>query len=709
MTKYSLNLVQFALCGLCVHGSTLVYAEQVSVLPAISVIGEREADTTSFESINSTGSRLGVSIKEIPASVEVIDRESMRERGDRTVVEAVSKAAGVTGGVTGGTPGLFSVRGFTNNGVTWLYDGVRVPGGTGMSARVMDTANVDRVEVLRGPASVLNGEGGTGATINLVSRAASFSEQPEEVDYTFSSYDSHRLHLGTGGAINDEVIAFRADISTSRYGSDVDDEEHALDRFTGSLLFQINDDLSTTLEVDKMQDESDNFYWGTPMVDGKLQRSLRQVNYNHLNDDVFESDTLWLRSNLNWQPSEAFQLRNQIYYYDSYRNWRNVESYQLNAGEPETVTRSWWGNLDHDHQLIGDRLDGLVVGSIGSMQNRIVVGMDVNQTEFETKRNGFPGSDTVDAFNPPVVDFISVAGVYKSPARDVTIDQWSVFLEDQLSITDQFKLVGGWRHDKFSTDWIYLDQAGSPSESKTHSFDSWRAGAVYDISSSTTVYVSYSTAAEPGGTLLLLNRNQSQLDLTTAKQIELGLKQSFWNEQGEWTAAVYEIEKENLFVTDPLNPSNRLPVGSQSSEGVELSIGLLPTAQWRIDGNIAYVNAQYDDYSTGNPPVSFADNTPPGVPTLTANLGARYNLNESWAFGAWASYVDEVYTNDANTVKLPEYTTLDLSLDYSFNQNTDVGFRVRNATDEFYATWYYASQAVIANPRNYELSLRMTF
>lgn len=688
-------------------------AQEARELPAVTVSGERDTRVIALDQPASTGSGLGITVREIPASIDVISQEVMRERGDRTMVEAVGRVAGMTGARVGGSHIGFSARGFIENGVTWLYNGVRIPGSSNFSSRILDTANYDRIEVLRGPAAVLNGEGGTGATINLINRSPAFAPQPVEVDYAFSSFRSHRLHLGTGGAIKDDAVAYRADFSTSHYGSNVHGERTALDRFTGSLLFKLSDSLRLTLELDRMRDDVEDLYYGTPLVNGRIDRSLRRVNYNNLTDNVYESDTTWLRANLEWQVAPDVVVRNHTYHYDSYRNWRDVNDFTFIAGARPTVRRSTWSDLDHDHQVIGNRLDALFKGDIGGLKNRLLVGTDVNRTDFKTRRNGFPaGTEApVDAFNPPAVPLSNGTSVFRSPARDVAINQWSVFAEDQLSLSPKLKLVGGLRHDRFGIDWIYYDQAGAPRESKDHAFTSWRAGALYDLAPGTTGYVAYATAVEPGGSLVILNRNQSQLDLTTARQLEVGIKQNLWGGRGEWAAAIYDIRKRNVFVPNPVRPSERLAVGRQSSRGVELSIGLRPTRQWRIDGNVAYVDARYDEFSAGNPPVSLAGNVPRLVPKWVANLGVLYQPTESWTFGGWARHVGRSYINDANTLDLPSYTTLDLSADYQVTRTLDVGFRIRNATDALYAETSYgpAAQVLIANPRTYEVSLRMRF
>ena len=709
---YKMNLyyiVLFYWIGFLFCGAAMAEDESTTLSDIIVTDKSVDTRTLKLDEEAQTASRLGIQIKDTPASIEVVDQYTMQARGDRTVLEATEKMAGFSSQHTPGTPGSFSVRGFKGNSVAWLYNGVRIPGGSGMSARGIDTANLERIEVLKGPASVLYGEGAIGAAVNLITRLPTFDEQPLEIDYAYSSFDSYRFHLGGGGVLKEDLATCRVDVSTNRYGSDVDDERNNLDRINASVLIQPTDTIAITLELDRMEDDAENIYYGTPLVDGEIDETLREVNYNNLTDNVYGSDTTWLRANLEWTPTSNWKVSNQLYSYDSYREWRNVEHYTYNGGATPTVSRDWWGDLDHDQQVVGNRLDILNLANVFGFANRFLVGADISRVDFQSKRNGFPGLDEVDAYNPPQVDFISVAGVNSSLARDVEIDQWSLFAEDQFAITDGLKLVGGARFDSFDTRWIYYDQDGYPEENKKHEFTTWRLGVVYDLIKNLTLYGQYATAVEPGGTLLLLNREKSQLDLTEASQIEIGLKQMLWDNRAMWTLAVYDITKENLFVSDPDSPSDVLPVGQQSSKGVEFSVGIKPTAQFQIDANIAVVDAEYDDYLTGNPPVSYTGNTPPFVPKWVANLGLSYLPTEDLRLNAWLRHVDSMYMDDKNTIELPDYTTLDLSAEYKLTSSTDIGFRVRNVTDEVYAHSSYSGQLLLADPRTYEVSLSVRY
>lgn len=198
----------------------------------------------------------------------------------------------------------------------------------------------------------------------------------------------------------------------------------------------------------------------------------------------------------------------------------------------------------------------------------------------------------------------------KTPARETTVRQASLYLEDLLEITPQLKLMTGLRHERIQGRWLWLDRSGHPQARKTHRYTAWRAGVVYEAVPDLHLYASLSTAAEPGGTLLLANPQQSQLRLTTARQAEIGVKQSLWEGRGEWTVALYDIRKRNVFVPDPQRPADRIAIGQQSSRGLELTAAWRPAPQWQLQANAAWVRARYDDYQSGNPPVSYNGHRP---------------------------------------------------------------------------------------------------
>ena len=687
-------------------------AEQA--LPEVKVQGARDAGTLKLEEKSSTATRLGVTIRETPASVEVIDAETIYERGKRTVAEALEGATGLTVGTPGGSYGVVTSRGFEGNSVRYLYDGVPLID-SGMVTRPGGTFNIDRIEVLRGPASVLHGMQGIGSAVNFVSKSPTGTEEPLDVQIGAGDRNAWRLGLGKGGRIGDTSASYRVDASTSRFDTFVQGNRHQYDRLTGALRFDLSTSLALTLQADYLHDEQRDAYWGTPLNAGRIDPALKNINYNNLTDNVFRGTTTWLRANIDWKPSQAWEVRNSTYHYDSFRDWRNVENYAYNAAAG-TVTRSSFGDLDHDHRMTGNRTDVLYKGELFGLKNRVAFGFDANRTSFLGKRNGFPGTQTVNAFAPPEISFFSVAGVVpKFPARDVDISQWSVFVEDQLSVTERLKLVAGLRYDDIDARFVRTDN-GAVQVAPIEFRKKWtplgtRAGFVYDVTRQLAWYGQYTSATEPVGTLLLLTQTNFNFNLTQGKMWETGLKGDFWGKRGEYVASVYRIVKKNVLI--PVSATVTEQAGQQSSRGIELSAGVRPNARLKLEANAAILDARFDVFNqnVAGVIVSRAGNLPQNIPEKILNLGARYKFVPDLEGSAWLRHVGRRFTDIPNAITMPAYSVLDLSLGYRLDRRQELQFWVRNAADKLYAQYRGATdnQVILGAPRSIELVYRGQF
>jgi iron complex outermembrane receptor protein len=697
-----------------VHAQTPAKPAVEQTLGDVTVRGVADPGTLKLDDNASTATRLGVTIRETPASVEVIDSVTIAERGKRTVAEAIEGGVGLTVGTPGGSPGSVTSRGFTDGSVRYLYDGIPLID-SGMVTRPGGTFNIDRIEVLRGPASVLHGMQGIGSAVNFVSRAAAPVEQPLDVEIGLGNQNARRFGLGKGGRIGDSIVSYRADVSTNRFDTFVSGNRHEYERLTGSLRFDFSRQLSLTLQADKLRDRQEDAYWGTPLNNGRIDTALRNINYNNLTDNVFSGDTTWLRATLDWKPNDAWEIRNSLYHYDSFRNWRNVESYAYNAAA-RTVTRSSYGDLDHDHRMTGNRLDLLHKGTLFGMKNRFAFGFDMNRTEFLGQRNGFPGTQTVNAFAPPESSFFAPTGVIgKFPARDVSINQWAVYAENQLSVTERLKLVAGLRLDDIDASFVRTDN-GAVQIAPVNFAKRWtpvgtRGGFVYDISRDLTWYGQLTSATEPVGTLLLLTQTNFNYNLTRGRMLESGFKGNFWDRKGEWSAAAYRIVKSDVLV--PITPAITEQAGQQSSRGIELSVGVRPTPALKLEANAAILKARFDVFNenVAGVTVSRAGKQPQNVPEQVFNLGARYKFVPQVEGSAWIRHVGKRYTDTANLIEMPAYSVLDLSLGYRIDRKSELQFWVRNAADKLYAQYRGASnsQVILGAPRSVELVYRGSF
>lgn len=703
-----------AAAAAAVAPGALAQATADQSLPEVKVQGTRDTGTIKLEETSSTATRLGVTIRETPASVEVVDQETIYERGKRTVMEALEGATGISVGTPGGSAGVVTSRGFSEGSVRYLYDGIPLID-SGMVTRPGGTYNIDRIEILRGPASVLHGMQGIGSAVNFVSKLPTGVEEPLDVQLGLGDRNSRRIGLGKGGRIGKSSASYRVDASTNRFDTFQAGNRHEYDRFTGALRFDLAPTVSLTLQADYLRDDQKNAYWGTPLNAGRIDPALKNINYNNLSDDVYRGTTTWLRANLEWKPSEAWEVRNSLYHYDSFRDWRNVENYSYNAAAG-TVTRSSFGDLDHDHKMVGNRTDVLHKGTLFGLKNRFAFGLDVNRTDFLGKRNGFPGTQTVSAFAPPEVSFFSVAGVVpKFTARDVQISQWAAYAENQLSVTDRLKLVAGLRYDDIDARFIRTDagavQVAPVTYGKQWSPVGTRAGFVYDISRELSWYGQLTQATEPVGTLLLLTQANFDYELTKGRMWETGLKGDFWSKRGQWMTSVYHIVKKDVLI--PISPTVTEQAGQQSSRGIEVSVGVRPTPVLKIEANASILNARFDNFNqnVAGTIISRAGNVPQNVPEKVFNLGARYKFIPEVEGSAWVRHVGRRFTNVANTIPMPAYSVLDLSLGYKLNRANELRLWVRNATDKLYAQYRGAgdNQVILGAPRSVELVYRGQF
>ncbi|MEG0447170.1 MAG: TonB-dependent receptor, partial [Comamonas sp.] len=197
--------------------------------------------------------------------------------------------------------------------------------------------------------------------------------------------------------------------------------------------------------------------------------------------------------------------------------------------------------------------------------------------------------------------------------------------------------------------------------------------------------------------------------LTKGRQIELGLKQQLGNGRGEWTVAVFDIAKKDIITRDPNRPSESIQGGKQSSKGVEFTAALNATKSLRFEGNLAYVDAQFDELREGSSGISRAGNRPANIPQYSANLWAHYSVSD-WRASLGLRHVGSRFNDNANTSVLPGYTVADAVLSWQFNPKTRLSLVGRNLTNKTYAASAYGStQWLLGNRRSFEITAHMRF
>lgn len=649
-------------------------------LPAVTVQAQAAQEgETSLHTPTTAGSRLDLSALQTPASTTSLSGAEVRERNNRSVQDAVTRTPGIS---TIGTPGnggtALSARGFTGHSSTMqLYDGTRQYIGAGTVTFPVDTWSVERIDVLRGPASVLYGEGATGAVINVVPKKPFAGEIRNHLRVGYGSDDRRQAALDSGGSLNDG-LSYRLNINQQASNGWVDRGDSESLALSAALRWDASDDLSFSLSHDQ-GDQSPERYFGTPLVDGKYREGIRERNYNVANADIRYNDQI-TRLSTDWRINDALSASNQLYYIKTQRYWRNAETYRWQPGD--LINRSSFYEIKHTQEQVGDRQSFTLDHSLFGLDSRTVVGVDYNRIHFARQH------DFASSFSDTVPLAGSGGGQYQSndprgygPRERNLARQFSLFAENRTQLSERLSLVTGVRRDQ-----VHIQRDDLLSESsvdRSLSGGNWRAGLVFALTPELSLYGQYATSTEGVNNLLTLSPSQQQFDLSEAKQSEIGLKQMFWNGQGEWTLAAYHIVKKKLLSREtPASPTEQ--IGQQSSDGLEATLELALGHGWQVSANAALVRAEYDDFVEGGGDRS--GNRPSNVPRRTANLWLNKALGQGVDVGMGARYVDARYADTANQIEVPGYTVVDANIAWQALPDVRLGLELNNLFDRQYAT-----------------------
>ena len=715
--------------------ATADHADQAATLSTVEVRATRDTDSDGLQLSRQAGtaSRLGLSLRETPASVEVLTQDTIAQRGGRTLTEVLRGAVGVSGGNPPSAPTTLSMRGFTS--ALYLYDGIR-SSGAGVTNRVEDTWNYDRIEILKGPASVLNGDAAIGGIVNFIAKRPDRAASGSEAFVSYGSYGSVRAGVGTGGALG-EASAYRVDYShnDSRAGNVARNGEK-MDHLTTALAVELGAGARLDLSFDYMKDDN-QAYFGTPLVpaafatrpsgvvstpDGRvIDRSIAANNYNVL-DNVNMSDTYWLRAKLSGHLGSAWTWRNELAANQAERIFKNAESAVFAA--PDRIRRDQT-LITHDQHYLFDRFDLSHNGQLGGFDNRVVIGAELSKTAFDSQRRfsdsaaSTAAALTVAAWRPQVGYFNEAPGLSTGAGNrtDTTSDvkTRSLFMEDALKLSPRVTLVAGLRYDHTDVQRTIRDLNTSTYSAfgADYSAVSTRVGGVFNVNQESTLYAQFTNATIPVNTLFLYSLANTAFAPSRGKQAEVGFKQSLAGNQIEWTAALYRIELNNVLSRDAVNPALTVNNGSQSSKGIELAAAWRASRQLTLSGNVAVLDAGYDtlvEASAGSS-VSRVGNVPTNVPERVANLFATYRLDGVPAeLYVGVNHTGAMFTDTANQIRINGHTTADAAVSYRLKPAL-LTLRVRNLSDKLYATYggRAASQVLLAPLRTVELSAKFDF
>lgn len=731
-------MLKLGSCFLCsVTGSFLLsfpaYAQPGMVVEHI-VIHHHDVSQTMIPAV---GGRLSLTLRHNPATLDVINQKTIKTYGYAHVEEASDSAPGVTSGGSPGNPAQIMMRGFTGSQILMLRDGIYY-GPTTIVNRPMNTFNLEDIQILKGPSSVLYGQGAVGGTVDVRSRTPALDDRVHV--NTLVSYGSFNTwNAGLGGSIPlTSTLALRADFSrTSSDGYVKGADPHSND-LTLALRWKPSQVFSARLGLDYLTDRLST-YFGAPLVPldrtgdaaSGLLRSRQGWgltnkalwHYYNVPDAHAGSTNVLSTLHMDWQATPHLSLHNRSSFLYADRKWNNAESYtyitdqqQIDAANHPIpsgqIGRDRFYVFQNQHQ-VGDTLYANWKTTFLGLNNSFVMGGDAYYIRFIRNR-GFPDADYADAvpYDAPsggtVGPFPGELPYRKSPT---TLVDGAVFMEDVLTLRDNLRLVGGYRYD-----WLFLDRQNygkngafntATSFIRHYNPHNFRIGPVFDLTPSISLYGTLTTAEDPpGANLFLANRNQFT-GLSRTRQEEIGVKGSFWQDRAASNLAFYDIRRNQILVaTGPDTVANG---GAQISRGLEWDGRIRLGHDVALSANVAYTFSRYRHFHP------FASNHQvPDVPAVTSNVWGIWSHVAGLPadMGLGMRYVSSRKGDYANNVTLNPYAVANLFVAWHIPKSVTVYGRVDNLTDRHFIQWMdvnYPGQVFLGAPRSFSLSAQADF
>lgn len=606
------------------------------------------------------GTRTDTPLRDIPQSIQVIPQQVLEDRKVNTVSDALENVSGVTNrGSYQGYKDNVNIRGFVLNTFhgNFFKDGIRL-----FIYGFPETANLERIEVLKGPASVLYGQAAPGGIVNLVPKLP-LNSPFYFLEATAGSYDNYEGALDFSGPVNDsKSVLYRLNSVYRNTGSFRDFVEGERFFIGPTLSWAIGP--NTSLRIDgEYLDESRttdtgivalgdrpaniprNRYLGEPF--GNFERT--EYNIAYLLDHKFSS---------NWSIRNAF--RTQII--DSEQIQVLPGSLDESTGE---LTRSR-SSFSEDYDIYSVVTDVIGKFQTGSIAHQLLLGFEYARTVEVADVQFDDPYPSINIFNP----IYTRQSFSREPKffRDDTTDTYGFYIQDQISLLPNLKLLVGGRFSSYvqNRSERFLGQPAREFEQSDSKF-SPRVGIVYQPSNAVSLYASYANSFEPSyGTSR--NADNSTFEPQTGTQYEIGIKTDFLDGRLSATLAGFILKKQNLITDDPNEPDPFFVIqtGEQTSKGIELDIvgEILPG--WKIIASATYLDARISEDETF-PVGNRLDNTAETSASLWTTYDIQRGNLKGLGFGLGLYYVGDRFGDLANSYILPSYFRTDAALFYRRN------------------------------------------
>ena len=646
----------------------------VTVLSPIAVEGQSEHAYGPVDgykaSRSATATKIDTPIIDTPASIQVVPREVIEDQGARRLADVVRNTSSVQVGGTGGNRSdIFLIRGFAANRIA--RDGFLSAPSFG-DAGQLGLANVERVEVLKGPPSVLYGPADPGGLVNIVTKKPG-TEPHYSITGRAGSFDFYRSDIDFNQPLTEDGKLL------ARLNASYQNTDSFRDHFINSARIQVAPTLRwlptsrTTVDLElEYYKQDQQFDYGVVAVDGKAL-ALPRERFLGERADRAESDELRIQATVDHRFNDDWSLRTLARFSDA--NATPTQSFPLGSAVDGGPLNRRFFAFDQDFQNYALQANLTGKFETGPLEHQFLFGVDGNFTRFESESRS-ADLDPIDIFDPV---YGATPGPLSAPGtQDRRVDFYGVYIQDLVSFGNHWKLLLGGRFDTTKTQ---FDRNGASVTDKWDQAFSPRAGLVFQPIDDLSIYASYTTSFLPP--LSGASFDGEEFEPDEGEQFEVGVKRDWFDGRLSTTLAAYQLTRSNVSTADLQNPGFSIQVGEQRSRGVELDIVGELAPGWRITGSLAYLDTEItkdNTLPTGNQLI----NAPKWSGTLWATYAFQNNPLRGLEIGGGVFLVGDRKADFTNQVDVDGYARADLLARYEINDNISLALNVDNLFDEDY-------------------------
>ncbi|MCH1930870.1 TonB-dependent siderophore receptor [Shewanella sp. A25] len=696
---FRLSLIQLAILG---GLSQTAYAEETGAnIERLEVKGVRQPF------------RGDVPLKAQPQAVESLSMEQLSDAGISTLMDALDLSGSVSRQNNfGGVWDSFAVRGFVgdeNVPSGYLVNGYDAGRGFGGPR---DTANVESIEIMKGPGSALYGRSEPGGTINIITKKPQFSQEGY-LQASAGRWDNYRFEGDYTNGITDS-LAFRVNGAYEDKGSfrnPVNSEKRVL---TPSLLWVASDATRVSYELE-YSNQKVPFDRGIVAINGDIDALPVDRYLGEASDGPTQIDLLGHQLSLehdfgNWSLLSGISYRDTAL--EGYSSDPElVKGRQMLFTDGETLSRQHSYRDFQSTDLSGRvELSGKV--DTGDLTHHILIGFDGYHFHFDKyweryRPTAGDATYSINVYNPEYGQIAPEGALLYNQVE--TQDNYGIYVQDQLDLNEKWKLTLGGRFDSFEQN---IENYKNQTETdQSQNVFSPRAGVVYEWQPWLSVYGSYSEGFRPNTGS---DYRGVAFEPEESKSFEFGTK--FELESLSASIALFRAEKSNVLTADPVNSGFSAALGKADSQGVELDLAAYLSQDTQLLLSYAYTDAKTAneilnaDWGVSIPEGSRLINIPKHSGSLTLKHDTSLFGSDASA-GASVLYVDDRLGETIDpSYELPAYTLVNLFGTYALNQVVSLQFNVNNLFDEvYYQSSYSSLWTMPGEPRSYKVSVRYSF